>query len=123
MNRDTDSIKQSDPIPSSIHLNTLETRTGVESITYGKVSQKLRSNRFLEITKFSNISFPIPSSIHLNTLETRTGAESITYGKVSQKLRSNRFLEITKFSLDHYSCLFMFYVLIVKVEDSVRSNS
>ena len=76
MNRDTDSIKQSDPIPSSIHLNTLETRTGVESITYGK-----------------------------------------------QKLRSNRFLEITKFSLDHYSCLFMFYVLIVKVEDSVCSNN
>ena len=78
MNRDTDSIKQSDPIPSSIHLNTLESRTGVEAITYGKVSQKLRSNTFLEIMKFS---------------------------------------------LDHYSCLFMFYVLIVKVEDSVCSNN
>ena len=38
MNRDTESIKQSDPIPSSIHLNTLESRTGVEAITLTVVS-------------------------------------------------------------------------------------
>ena len=55
MNRDTESIKQSDPIPSSIHLNTLESRTGVEAITLTVVSQKLRSNTFPEIMKFTPV--------------------------------------------------------------------